>query len=64
MPTNRNVIGSKGVYKIKRDRNGKISRYKARLVAQSFSGLDYEETFSPVVRQNTVWIVLALVTTN
>lgn len=50
---NRNVIGSKWVYKIKKDQVGKICRYKSRLVTQWYSqeqGLYYEETFSPVVR--------------
>ncbi|RXH78970.1 hypothetical protein DVH24_034177 [Malus domestica] len=32
-PINRNVIGSKWVYKIKKDQDGKVSRHKARLVA-------------------------------
>ncbi|KAM2445290.1 hypothetical protein ACFX1W_013261 [Malus domestica] len=36
-PLNRNVIGSKWVYKVKRDQFGKMSWYKARLVAQGFS---------------------------
>ncbi|XP_068332865.1 uncharacterized mitochondrial protein AtMg00810-like [Pyrus communis] len=63
LPPNREVIGSKWVYKIKRNSNGTISRYKARLVAQGFSqneGLDYYETFSLVVRHTTVRIILAL----
>lgn len=62
-PENRNVIGSKWVYKIKRDPKGKVSRYKARLVAQGYSqeqGLDYEETFSPVVRHTTLRLVISL----
>lgn len=62
-PINQSIIGSKWVYKIKRDQNGKISRYKARLVAHGFSqehGLDYEDTFSLVVRHSTIRLILAL----
>jgi hypothetical protein len=43
--------------------NGQIERYKARLVAQGYSqrrGIDYEETFSPVVRFESVRTVIAL----
>ncbi|TQD96115.1 hypothetical protein C1H46_018258 [Malus baccata] len=62
-PVDRNVIGSKWVYKIKKDQDGKVSRYKARLVAHGYSqeqGLDYDETFSLVVRHTTVRLVLSL----
>jgi hypothetical protein len=62
-PCDKNVIGSKWVYKVKRNSDGSISRYKARLVAQGFSqekGLDYTETFSPVVRHTTVRLILSL----
>lgn len=67
LPSNKNIIGSKWIYKVKRDQNGAVSRYKARLVAQGFSqehGLDYDETFSPVVRHSTVRIVLAFAASN
>ena len=56
-------INCKWVFKKKLDLNGTVCSYKARLVAQGFSqkiGLDYEETFSPVVRFESVRSVLAL----
>ena len=48
----RKVINSKWVFKCKLGENGLVECYKARLFAQGYSqrpGLDYEETFSPVV---------------
>ena len=62
-PPNRKVIGSKWVFKRKVNANGEVERHKARLVAQGFSqkyGLDYEETFSPVVRFESIRSVIAL----
>ncbi|KAI5343919.1 hypothetical protein L3X38_011795 [Prunus dulcis] len=56
-----------GFTKSRKNPDGSVSRYKARLVAQGLSqeqGLDYDETFSPMVRHTTVRLVLALATTN
>nr|GEV31550.1 hypothetical protein [Tanacetum cinerariifolium] len=50
-------IGSKWVFRIKYKCNGEIERYKARLVAKDFGqkvGINYEETFSLVVKMETV----------
>ena len=51
------------MFKIKHNADGSVERYKARLVAQGFSqryGIDYDETFSPVVRFESIWTVVAL----
>ncbi|CAM8997450.1 unnamed protein product [Rhodiola kirilowii] len=63
LPQGHNAVGSKWIFRIKRQSDGTIERYKARLVARGFTqeeGLDYNETFAPVVKMTTVRTVLAL----
>ena len=55
-PEGRQVVSVKWVFKKKRDEQGKVARYKGRLVARGFTqvaGLDYTDTFAPVVHANT-----------
>jgi hypothetical protein len=57
-------ITNKWTFVRKRNKEGKIVRYRARLVARGFAqrhGYDYLETFSPVVRMDTLRAILALV---
>ncbi|KAI3796687.1 hypothetical protein L1987_39366 [Smallanthus sonchifolius] len=64
LPNGAKPVGCKWVYKTKLDPNGNIERYKARLVAKGFThkeGIDYQETFSPVSRKDSLRIVMALV---
>jgi hypothetical protein len=60
----RNIIDCKWVYRIKKNADGTIDKYKACLGAKGFKqrcGIDYEETFSTVVKSATIRLVLTIV---
>jgi hypothetical protein len=57
------TIGSKWVFKVKRNADGSIERYKGRVVAKGYNqhpGFDYIEIFAPTVRMRTIRVVLAI----
>jgi hypothetical protein len=65
-PPRVNVIDSKWVFKVKKHSDGSIERYKVRLVARGFwqrYGLDYADTFSPVVKPTIIRLLLSIVVT-
>jgi hypothetical protein len=62
-PPHTNVISGKWVFKHKYRADGSLARHKARWVVRGFSqrhGIDYDETFSPVVKPPTIRVVLSI----
>ena len=57
------MIGTEWIFKNKPDENGTVVRNKARLVAQGYTqveGVDYDETFAPVARLESICILLGV----
>jgi hypothetical protein len=57
LPTRRNLVGSKWVFKKKLNAKGKVEKYKAQLVAKGYSqveGIDFGEIFSPVTKLTSI----------
>ncbi|GBM56888.1 Retrovirus-related Pol polyprotein from transposon TNT 1-94 [Araneus ventricosus] len=62
-PSNAKPVGCRWVYTVKRDENGKIVRFKARLVAQGYTqikGESFDETFSPVINFSLIRFFFSL----
>jgi hypothetical protein len=61
-----NLVDCKWVFKVKHKSDGSIDRYKASLVMKGFKqwyGIDYEDTFSHVVKISTIRIILSIAVT-
>jgi len=62
LPEGRKAIGCKWIFKIKQRQDGTVDRFKARLVVKGYSqqeGVDYHETFSPVVSHESLRVLFA-----
>jgi hypothetical protein len=62
---NQNIVGTKWVFRNKHDEHGVVTRNKARLVAKGYSQvecLDFDETYAPVARLESIHILLAYAT--
>jgi hypothetical protein len=62
---NQNVVGTKWVFRNKQNEHGVVTRNKAQLVAKGYSqveGLDFNETYLPVARLESICILLAYAT--
>jgi len=62
-PPGANVVTGKWIFRHKFHADGSLARHKARWVVRGFSqreGIDYDETFSPVVKQATIRTVLSI----
>ena len=62
-PSNKSVVGSRWIFRIKYAADGSIEKFKARFVAKGYAreeGIDYEETFALVARYTSIRFVIAL----
>ncbi|GMK54928.1 hypothetical protein CspeluHIS016_0115140 [Cutaneotrichosporon spelunceum] len=63
LPDGRRAITAKRVFKRKRDADGNITKYKARLVARGFTqiqGVDYDESYAPVARMSSLRLLFTI----
>ena len=67
LPKHRRAIDCKWVFKAKYDSNGNVERFKGRVVARGFEqkhGIDYDETFAPVVKYPSLRALLSYAVSN
>ena len=63
-PQHKQTVTSKRIFKKKRGMTGEVEKYKARLAARGFTqeeGIDYNDTFSPAVRFESIRLIIAKV---
>ena len=63
-PAGRKPIGSKLLFKKKTNIEGKVDKYKARLVAKCYcqvSGIDFGDIFSPIAKVTSIRLLLSIV---
>lgn len=63
LPREKKIVGCKWVFTVKSKADCTVERYKARLVAKGFTqthGIDYQETFAPVAKINSIRVLLSL----
>ena len=59
-----NIIGYKWIFWVRRNPNGSLAWYKARLIAKGFNkclGIDFHDTFKLVVKPTTIWVTFTVV---
>ena len=64
MLAGKKLVGCKWVFAVKHNSDGSVNHFKARLVSKGFTqsyGIDYEETFAPVAKLNSICVLLSLV---
>jgi Reverse transcriptase (RNA-dependent DNA polymerase) len=62
-----NIVDCKWVFKTKRNSNGTVQRHKTRLVVKGYTqeeGIDFIETFSPVIKPSTIRLIVTLAVTS
>jgi hypothetical protein len=62
-PPGKNIVGSKWIFKTKHRSDGSVEKHKGHLVARGFTqrhGIDYDDTFSLIVKPATIRLVLSI----